>query len=59
MDFTNANCLVEGYFQARKVSGWKWSTQKYGLNLLKNTYEIQKSLRNDTYKADEQTVFRI
>ena len=59
MDFTNANCLVEGYFQARKVSGWKESTQKYGLNLLKNTYEIQKSLRNDTYKSDEQTVFHI
>ena len=59
MDFTNANCLVDGYFQARKASGWKWCTQKYGLNLLKNTYEIQKSLRNDTYKADEQTVFRI
>lgn len=59
MDFTNANCLVEGYFQARKVSGWKESTQKYGLNLLKNTYEIQESLRNDTYRADEQTVFHI
>lgn len=59
MDFTNANCLVEGYFQARKVSGWKESTQKYGLNLLKNTYEVQKSLRNNTYRADEQTVFHI
>lgn len=59
MDFTNANCLVEGYFQARKVSGWKESTQKYGVNLLKNTYKVQQSLRNDTYNADTQTVFHI
>lgn len=58
-DFTNANCLIQGYRRVKKCSGWKDSTQKYGLNLLKNIRELQRELRNGTYKQEQGAVFRL
>lgn len=59
MDFTNANCLIDSFRKANKASGWKESTQRYRLNLLKNTYELQNELRDMTYKCQDGSTFRI
>lgn len=58
-DFTDANCLIDGYRRAAKASGWKESNQKYGINLLKNTYALQKELREGTYAQGKGAVFRL
>lgn len=58
-DFTSANSLVRSYYCSKRVSGWKESNQKYGLNLLKNTYKIQCQLRNGTYEPDEWHLFKL
>lgn len=43
----------------KKCSGWKDSTQKYGLNLLQNILELQKELRNETYEQEQGATFRL
>ena len=58
-DFTNANHLIEGYRRVRKCSGWKESTQKYGINLVKNVRQLQRELRDGTYEQGQGSVFRL
>lgn len=57
-DFTNANALIEGYRRVRKASGWKDSTQKYGINLLTEIRDLQLALRSGTYEQGQGSVFR-
>lgn len=59
MDYTNANNLIAGFNKANKVSSWKNQTQLYRVNLLKETYYLQRELRSHTYKQSKETGFRI
>ena len=58
-DFTSANSLIDGYRRAEKASGWKESNQKYGINLLRHTRELQRELREGTYQQGKGAVFRL
>lgn len=58
-DFTDANNLMYAYKRAKRASGWKESTQRYGLNLLRETYYLQKDLRNRTYQQSEGSSFNL
>ena len=42
---SSADNLIRGYRRAEKASGWKDSTQRYGLNLLKETERLQSELQ--------------
>ena len=55
----NANQLIKAYFDTRKGTNWKESIQTYGLNLLKNTFEAQKKLREESYEFKLPCVFRL
>lgn len=54
-----ANDLIDGYRRAQKASGWKESTQRYGINLLSNTMKLQRSIKDDTYKQGKGSEFTI
>lgn len=58
-DYADANNLIAGFNKANKVSGWKYKTQCYRINLLKETYQLQKELREHTYKQSQGTSFKI
>ena len=58
-DYTNANNLIAGFNKANKVSSWKYKTQCYRINLLKETCRLQQELRNHTYKQSEGSSFKI
>lgn len=58
-DFANANSLMSAYERVRKTSGWKESTQRYGLNLLRETYWLQKALRERNYAQHECNTFKL
>lgn len=45
----DANNLYEGYVASKVNSSWKYSTQKFGFELLKNLYDLQNELASDTY----------
>ena len=57
-DFTNANHLIEGYRRTQKASGWKDSTQNYGINCLRRTCDLQKTIRQGVYQQEEGSTFR-
>lgn len=58
-DYTDANNLIAGFNKANKVSSWKYKTQCYRINLLKETCRLQQELRNHTYKQSEGSSFKI
>ena len=58
-DFTDMNCLVEAFNRVRKASGWKASTQKFELNLLKELMDLQNELRSCTYVPSECNTFAL
>lgn len=43
---SDANTLIDSYTKAAKGSRWKYSTQKYELNILSNTRRKQKQIRS-------------
>lgn len=47
---SDANTLIESFEKAKKGSRWKYSVQKYELNLLSNTRKRQKELRSWEYE---------
>lgn len=47
---TDANALLDAYKKSQDRCGWKGSTQRYGMDLLKNTLSLQKELRTGQYK---------
>ena len=57
-DFTDANNLIAGFKRVKKSSGWKDSTQRYGLNLLKEIRSLQKTLRDGSYEQEEGATFK-
>ena len=57
-DFTDANCLIAGYHRAYKASGWKDSTQAFGVNLLTGVRALQEELRDGTYQQRPGATFR-
>ncbi len=50
---SDANSLIKAFNLAKKGSIWKESVQKYEMNLLRNTYNLQTMLRNGEYKQKE------
>ena len=46
----DANVLIKSFNKCKNGSIWKESVQKYEINLLKNTYNQIKSIKNQTYK---------
>lgn len=57
-DFTDANHLIAGYRRVVKASGWKDSTQAFGLNLLKEVRILQQELRDGSYQQSKGATFR-
>lgn len=47
---SDANTLIESFEKAKKGSRWKYSVQKYELNLLTNTRKTQEDLRSWNYE---------
>ena len=56
-DFTSADNLLRGYRRTVKCSGWKEATQKFGLNLMREIFSLQDSLRNGTYEQQKGAIF--
>lgn len=50
---SNANVLINSFYEARKNCSWKNSIQQYEANLLKNIRKTQLDLRNKTYRQGE------
>lgn len=50
---SNANVLINSFYEAKKNSSWKNSVQQYEANLLKNIRKTQLELRDKTYKQGE------
>lgn len=59
MSFDNANNLLKGFYKAEKVSKWKYRTQRYRTNLLKETYHLQQELRKGTYQQSKGAEFKL
>lgn len=59
IQFDNANNLLDGFFKAEKVSKWKYRTQKHRINLLKETYHMQKDLREKLYTQGKGAEFKL
>lgn len=49
-ELSDANSLIEAFNRAKHGSDWKASVQRYELNLLRNTYLLQNSIRTGTYR---------
>ena len=47
---SDANNLFDAFLKAKKGSDWKYSVQRCEANLLSTIYNLQKSLRDGTYK---------
>lgn len=47
---SDANTLIAAFDNAKKGSRWKYSVQKYEVNLLQNTLKAQKAIRGGTYE---------
>ena len=56
-DFTSADNLLRGYRRTVKCSGWKEATQKFGLNLMREIFSLQDSLRNGTYEQQKGAIY--
>ena len=56
-DFTDADNLIKGYRRTVRSSGWKESTQKFGLNLMREIFSLQDELRNGTYQQSRGARF--
>ncbi len=50
---SDANSLINAFQATKKGSIWKESVQRYEINLLRNTYILQKALRDGTYKQKD------
>lgn len=50
---SNANVLINSFYEAKKNSSWKNSVQQYEANLLKNIRKTQLELRDKSYKQGE------
>lgn len=50
---SNANVLVNSFYEAKKGCSWKNSVQQYEANFLKNIRQTQLELRNKTYKQQD------
>lgn len=51
------NSLYESFKKCRKSSGWKVSTQRYELNLLRNIRKSELQLKNQSYCPSEPNKF--
>lgn len=59
LDFmTDYNALYESYLRIQRVSGWKESVQKIGINLLPELRKLQNKIQSG-YVPDQQTEFTI
>ena len=52
------DCYVKAWQQVRKISGWKDSTQTFGLNLLPNLRALIDSIEAGAYQPDPFFVFQ-
>lgn len=60
IDFvTDYNALIAAYARVHKVSGWKASAQKAGINLLKVVQDLSSDLNDGTYQAGEGSTFKM
>lgn len=50
---SNANVLMNSFYEAKKSCSWKNSVQQYEANLLKNIRHTQIELREKTYKQQD------
>lgn len=53
----NANQLIRAYDRLRKASGWKASTQRFGINLLSEATSLLHDVRTEEYKPGKGKSF--
>lgn len=53
------NALIAAYARVHRVSGWKYSAQKAGINLLKEVQELSEELDSASYRPGEGTTFKL
>lgn len=58
-ELTTLDNICEAFYQCAKVSYWKESTQRFRTNLLLNAVDLQKALRNETYKVSPTIDFEL
>lgn len=51
--------LIESFNKSKKGVNWKDSVEKYEINLLENTYKVQKALLEGNYKACNFVEFKL
>lgn len=56
---SDANSLIDAFNQSKKGCIWKESVQRYEINLLRNTYQIQKEIREETYEQKPFFKFKL
>lgn len=60
IDFvSDYNALIAAYGRVHKVSGWKYSAQKAGINLLKEVQELSEEIASTSYKPRPGVTFKM
>lgn len=54
---SDMNNLWESYKRCQKASGWKESTQRFGINLLKNLCVLRRELQSGEYRQQQGSEF--
>lgn len=58
-DLSSAASLIAAYYKTKKTSGWKPNNQRYGLNLLDETFKLQDELRDGNYQMQDGIEFTL
>lgn len=58
-NIANADLLYQSFLKCKKNVSWKYTTQRYEINLLKELRKDQISIRNNTYKQRKTKKFII
>lgn len=58
-ELTTLDNICDAFYKCSKVSHWKESTQRFRCNLLLKSLELQRDLRNGTYKVSPTIDFEL
>lgn len=53
------NALIAAYARVHRVSGWKYSAQKAGINLLKEVQALSEEIESTSYRPGEGVTFQM
>ena len=60
IDFvSDYNALIAAYARVHRVSGWKCSAQKAGINLLKEVQQLSEEIESTSYRPGKGVTFKM